>query len=163
MSFLSHTISSFGIRPSPYKVKAVTSDWKRPQTVTQVRSFLGFSSYYIHYIRNFSVYAAPLNRLLEAGHAFIWTYDCETAFQDLKSALTGEEVMAFPQDSGLFSLDTGASDFGIGAVLSQVQFCLCLGRAMVYDCDTPWTFLLPFFVKRLEKKLKDLFPLLASL
>ena len=49
VSFLGHTISRFGIRPSPDKVKAV-KNWKQPQTVTQVRSFLGFSSYYRHLI-----------------------------------------------------------------------------------------------------------------
>lgn len=63
----------------------------------------------------------------------IWTDDCKTAFQDLKSALTGEDGMAFPQNSGLFILDTDASDFGIGAVLSQVQFC----EAIRKDVERP--------------------------
>ena len=127
VSFLGHTISRFGIRPSPDKVQAV-KNWKQPQTVTQVRSFLGFSSYYRRYMQNFSVRAAPLNRLLEAGQAFIWTDDHENAFQDLKSALTGEEVMAFPQDNGLFILDTDASDYGIGSVLSQIQYSEVIGK-----------------------------------
>ena len=135
VSFLGHTISRFGIRPSPDKVKAV-KNWKQPQTVTQVRSFLGFSSYYRRYIQNFSVRAAPLNRLLEAGQAFIWTDDHENAFQDLKSALTGEEVMAFPQDNGLFILDTDASDYGIGSVLSQIQYSEVIGK----DVERPISF-----------------------
>ena len=135
VSFLGHTISRFGIRPSPDKVKAV-KNWKQPQTVTQVRSFLGFSSYYRRYIQNFSVRAAPLNRLLEDGQAFIWTDDHENAFQDLKSALTGEEVMAFPQDNGLFILDTDASDYGIGSVLSQIQYSEVIGK----DVERPISF-----------------------
>ena len=122
VTFLGHSVTSSGIKPSMEKVKVV-QNWKRPQTLTQVRSFLGFASYYRRYIRNFSTRAAPLNRLLEAGQAFIWTDDCENAFKDLKSALTGEEVMAFPEDEGLFILDTDASDIGIGGVLSQIQYC----------------------------------------
>ena len=135
VSFLGHTISRFGIRPSPDKVKAV-KNWKQSQTVTQVRSFLGFFHYYRRYIRNFSVRAAPLNHLFEARQAFMWTDDCEAAFQDLKSALTGEEVMALPQDNGLFILDTDASDFGIGSVLSQVQYCEAIGK----DVERPISF-----------------------
>ena len=74
---------------------------KRPLTPTQVRSFLGFASYYQRYIKDFSVRASPLNRLLEAWQAFIWTDKCEVAFEDLKAALTGEEIMTFPRDEGL--------------------------------------------------------------
>ena len=117
VTFLGHLITKNGIRPSPDKVK-VMQCWKRPQTVTQVRSFLGFASYYGRYIKDFSVRVAPLNRLLEAGQASIWTDDCERSF-----ALTGEKVMAFPKDIGLFILDTDASDYGVGAVLSQIQYC----------------------------------------
>ena len=95
-----------------------------------MRSFLGFASYYRRYIKNFSVRAAPLNRLLEAGQAFVWTDDCENAFEALKSTLTGEEVMAFPKDDGIFIVDTDASDLGIGCTLSQVQYCQKLNKEL---------------------------------
>ena len=58
VTFLGHLITRNGIRPSPDKVK-VMQCWKRPQTVTQVRSFLGFASYYRCYIKDFSVRVAP--------------------------------------------------------------------------------------------------------
>ena len=66
--------------------------------------------------------AAPSNRLLEARQPFVWYEECETSFQYLKSALTGNEVMAFPQDNGLDVVDTDSSDFVIGGVLSQMQW-----------------------------------------
>ena len=66
--------------------------------------------------------------MLEAGQAFIWTDDCERSFEDLKVALTGEEVMVFPKDIGLFILDTDTSDYSVGAVLSQIQYCKKLGK-----------------------------------
>ena len=86
------------------------------------RFFWG-SVYYRRFIKDFSKRATPLNRLLEAGQAFQWNEQCEASFQDLKSALTGEEVIAYPNDDGMFILDADASNTGIGGVLSQIQWC----------------------------------------
>jgi len=127
VSFLGHTITSNGIKPSREKVDLIRN-WKRPQNLTQLRSFLGFCSYYRRYIRNFSKIASPLNCLLEAGQSFDWTCDCEEAFLELRNVLTGDEVMALPNDTGLFVLDTDASGRGIGAVLSQIQYCETAGK-----------------------------------
>ena len=85
--------------------------------------FVVLCSYYRRFIRNFSRRAAPINRLLEAGQPLVWTEECQKSFEDLKSALTGNEVMAFPQDHGLFIVDCDASDTGIGGILSQMQWC----------------------------------------
>ncbi len=63
------------------------------------------------------------HRLLEAGQPFEWNEKCQGSFDDLKSALTGEEVLAFPRnDAGTFILDCDASDYAIGSVLSQMQW-----------------------------------------
>ena len=51
-----------------------------------------------------------------------------SAFQELKDALTSDVVMAYPKDSGVLVLDTGASGTGIGATLSQVQYCEKSGK-----------------------------------
>ena len=45
------------------KIKAVT-EWPQPTTVTEVRSFLGFDSYYRRCIPNFSKVAKPLNQVI---------------------------------------------------------------------------------------------------
>ena len=121
VSFLGHVVTKDGIRPQTSKVECMYS-WERPRDLTSLRSFLGFCSYYRRYIRNFSRRAQPLNRLLEAGQPFEWTVECQKSFDDLRTALTGDEVMAFPQNDGLFILDCNASNFGIGCVLSQMQF-----------------------------------------
>ena len=63
----------------------------------------------------------PLIDLTKKGKAFIWTESCEAAFEDLKRALTGPEIMAFPIGDGELILDTDGSDVGISGVLSQVQ------------------------------------------
>ena len=50
-----------------------------------------------------------------------WTEDCQRAFNDIKQALIGLDVMAFPTNDRKFILDTDASDKTIGAVLTQIQ------------------------------------------
>ena len=120
--FLGHIITQDGVKPDPSKVSAV-QNWPIPRNVTDVRSFLGLCSYYRRFIAKFSTIAGPLHRLLEAGQTFEWTPNCQAAFEALKAALTGNEVMSYPNKDGLFIIDTDASDTGIGATLSQLQWC----------------------------------------
>ena len=62
ISFLDHVVSKDGISIYPGKVEAVLS-WKRPTTVFEVKSFLGMSRYYRHFIEGFSKISPPLTRL----------------------------------------------------------------------------------------------------
>ena len=50
----------------------------------------------------------------------MWSENCQSAFEDLRQKLTDAPVLAFPDYSRPFLLDTDASDTGIGAVLSQI-------------------------------------------
>ena len=61
---MGHVVGQEGVSADPDKIKAVT-EWPRPTTVTEVRSFLGFVSYYRRFIPNFSKVAKPLNTLLQ--------------------------------------------------------------------------------------------------
>ena len=66
VSFLGHIVSAEGIRVDPIKIKAVMN-WKPPQNVTEVRSFLGLAGYYRIFVRGFSIIASPLTKLLRKG------------------------------------------------------------------------------------------------
>ena len=63
--------------------------------------------------------ARPLHQLTEQGRRFKWSEDCQRAFDSLKMSLITAPVLAYPDPSKPFILDTDASDAGIGAVLSQ--------------------------------------------
>ena len=119
ISYLGHVISAGGIAVSPEKISAV-SDWPVPETVTDVRSFLGTASYYRRFVKDFATIAAPLHSLTDQGKKFLWTADCQRAFDQLKGALCTTPVLKFPKPEAPFVLDTDASLTGIGAVLSQV-------------------------------------------
>ena len=120
ISFLGHIVSKSGIRTDPAKVAAV-KEMKSPETVTQVKSFLGLASYR-KFVKDFSKIAKPLFNLTKKEKKFIWEEGTEAAFQELKNRLISAPILAFPQaDGSEFILDTDASAYAIGAVLSQVQ------------------------------------------
>lgn len=117
---LGHVVSEEGVGTDPKKTQTIT-EWPTPETVTEVRSFLGLCSYYRRFVRGFADMARPLHQLTEKGHIFQWTPDCENSFCSLKGALTSPPILGYPSEPETFILDTDASGQGIGAVLSQEQ------------------------------------------
>ena len=117
--YLGHRVSREGVSTDPAKVEKV-AHWPTPTSPQEVQQFLGLASYYRKFIQNFASIARPLQRLTEHGRTFMWTTECATSFAVLKQRLTTAPILAFPDCSKPFVLDTNASHDGIGAVLSQV-------------------------------------------
>lgn len=63
VAFLGHVLTADGIAVDPTKIEAI-SEWKQPQNVTDIRSFLGLAGYYRRFIENFSKIAKPMTELL---------------------------------------------------------------------------------------------------
>lgn len=132
VSYLGHTISAKGVSCQEDKVSAV-KDWPTPQTVRELRSFLGFAGYYRRFVRNYAQIAGPLHSVVnqatskkkgkdsKASITHLWGTDQEKAFNTLKQQLTSADVLAFADLSKPFILETDASYEGLGAVLSQRQ------------------------------------------
>ncbi|GFR07688.1 retrovirus-related Pol polyprotein from transposon 17.6 [Trichonephila clavata] len=118
VNYLGHIISADGVRTDPQKVSAV-KDWRRPKNVHELRSFLGLCTYYRRFVKGFSSIARPLHRLTENKQKFLWTDECEEAFNSLKAALTSSPILVYPDPEKQFILDTDASHESVGAVLSQ--------------------------------------------
>ncbi|GBG86813.1 hypothetical protein CBR_g42096 [Chara braunii] len=118
--YLGHEISAEGLKPDDAKVASIR-DWPRPQSVTEMRSFLGMTGYYRTFVKNYSVVAAPLTDLTRLDTPWEWTDKCETAFRHLKHALTHYEVLKLPDPDKPFIVTTDASQYGIGAVLAQQE------------------------------------------
>ena len=118
--FLGHIVGVNGIRPNPKLIDAVKK-WVEPTTVKQVQQFLGLCNYYRRFVYQFSEIASPLTKLTEKKADFHWDQECQVAFDGLKEALCEAPVLAYPRSSGLFIVDTDASNTGVGGVLSQLQ------------------------------------------
>ena len=68
ITYLGHIVSAKGIETDPEKVKAVRN-WTVPRTVTDVRSFLGFTNHYRRFIKGYANVARPLNLLVSGENA----------------------------------------------------------------------------------------------
>eukprot|EP00731_Ephydatia_muelleri_P018416 Em0011g456a len=116
--YLGHVVTRDGIHTDPEKVNAV-SKWPVPTSGRDVQQFLGLVGYYRNYIQSFATIAKPLYQLTERGREFDWSKECSISFQELRSRLVAAPILAFPDFSKTFLLDTDACETGIGAVLSQ--------------------------------------------
>jgi hypothetical protein len=123
--FLEHVLSAEGVAVDPGKVKNIL-DWKPPTTVHQLRSFLGMAGYYHKFIPNFSKISKPITELLKYQVKFVWSPECEEAFQTLKKLLTTALVLAQLDIEKPFDVYYDASSTGIGCVLMQE------GRVIAY-------------------------------
>ncbi|KAL5009348.1 hypothetical protein ScPMuIL_014929, partial [Solemya velum] len=119
VKFLGHIISKHGIAANPAKTSAI-STFPVPKTVKQLRSFLGATNFYKSYVPGYSALVAPLHNLLRKDVRFVWTPECQQAFDMLKEKLTTHPVvLAHPDMNKPFSLTTDASQTSIGFYLSQ--------------------------------------------
>ena len=118
--FLGHIVGRHGLECDPTKIEDIKS-WPVPDCLKSVRQFLGFVGYYRRFIPNFADVATPFVTLTGKDVPFVWDSSCSAAFAALRAALMDTPILAFPTETGLYVLDTDASNFGLGGVLSQVQ------------------------------------------
>ena len=121
VTFLGHVVDENGIHTDPAKVEKI-ANWPTPTDLSSVRSFLGLASYYRKFVKSFASIASPLTELSKKNMDFSWDDRRETAFQAVKDALVKSTALTFPtKDNNEYILDTDASAYAIGGVLSQVQ------------------------------------------
>ena len=120
VEYLGHIVTPEGLKTNGRLTTAV-AEFPKPQSLPEVRRFLGLTSYYRRFVPNFSKLASPLQALTRKGIDFKWSHECETSFQTLKQKLVSAPVLAYPSFQKPFVLETDASIAGIGAVFSQPQ------------------------------------------
>src|SRR3954466_1583471 len=120
VTYLGHVISAKGIAVNPERVQVVL-DWTPPESVKQVRSFLGLASYCRRFVENFSKVAKPLTELLKKDRKFQWNPKCEESFQELKRRLTSAPVLVPPDTKRDFDIYCDASRQGLGCNLCKID------------------------------------------
>lgn len=119
VSFLGHVITPEGIKPSKSKINAILN-YPKPTTTKEIKSFLGLIGYYRKFIPNFAKLTKPFTNCLKKG-AQINVNDPVyiKTFEDCKTILTNEPLLQYPDFTKEFLVTTDASNFAIGAILSQ--------------------------------------------
>lgn len=119
VTYVGHLVTAGGgVDPDPSKVECV-ANFPVPHSIKDVRSFLGLTSYYRRFIKDYARISYPLRQILQDNQKFTWTEDMQHSFDELRQRLTTAPVLTCPDFNQPFVLQTDASIKGLGAVLSQ--------------------------------------------
>ncbi len=116
--YLGKQVGQGQVKPVNAKILAIT-EFPRPSNRRELRRFLGMAGYYRGFCRNFATLVAPLTDLLKASLKFVWSPECEHAFNGAKDLLCKAPILAAPNFSRAFLLEVDASGVAAGAVLLQ--------------------------------------------
>ncbi|KAH7556815.1 reverse transcriptase [Bipolaris maydis] len=116
--FLGFIISTEGVKMNPKKIQTV-QEWPKPNTVKDVQSFLGFANYYRKFIKDYSKITAPLTEITKKEIGFKWNQEHQEAFDRIKQIFLEAPVLEMYSPQRPTRVETDASDYALGAVLSQ--------------------------------------------
>ena len=122
VEYLGIIASGTGIRPGKAKTLAI-ENFPVPKTPKEVHSFVALCGYFRKFVKNFSIIAYPLQKLinLDSEKDFIFDENCMSAFNQLKAVLTSSPVLCVYDPKKETELHTDASALGFGAILLQKQ------------------------------------------
>lgn len=117
--YLGHKVSKEGLEKDERKVESILN-FPKPRNVKEVRIFTGMINYYSKFIPSLSIKLKPLYELIKKNVNFVWTKECQVAFEFAKKELTSDKVLIHFDKSKPLRLCCDASQYGLGAVLSHV-------------------------------------------
>lgn len=123
--FLGHMLTKDGLKPNPNKIKII-QEITLPKTEKQIKSFLGLTGYYRKFIKDYAKVAQPITKYLKKGiKVNINDPTYIEAFEKLKLLISSHPILRYPDFGKMFTLTTDASNYAIGAVLSQEGHPVC--------------------------------------
>ena len=119
VEFLGYLVNQEGVKMSKRKVESITT-WETPRNLKDIQRFLGFANYYRWFIKNFSALCRPLtDSLKKTNEEFKWTEIHQHSFEELKKAFTTAPILRHFDPSKEVIIETDASNFALGCILSQ--------------------------------------------
>ena len=129
--YLGYIIDQHGIHVDPVKIQVI-HDWLAPTTLTELQSLLGLANFYHGFVLGFFHIAWALSQINKGGGKakFAWGRSQQQAFNDLKQRLCSATMLSLPDLQHPFEIETDASDYAVGAVLTQH------GHPVAYHSET---------------------------
>lgn len=124
VEFLGHIVTPDGIKPNKKKIQAILN-FPIPKTQKEIRSFLGLLGFYRRFIENFANLTKPLTSCLRKKEKVVHTPEFIKSFESCKKLLTNDPILQYPDFKQSFEVTTDASNFALGAVLSQNSKPIC--------------------------------------
>ena len=131
VQYLGYIVDKHGVHVDPAKIQAIC-DWMTLTNLTKLRSFLGLANFYRRFVLVFSNIAWSITQVTKgvSKAKFIWSKPQQHAFEELKQRLCSAPVLTLPDIQQPFEIETDASDYAVGAVLTQ------LGQTVAYHSET---------------------------
>jgi hypothetical protein len=131
VQYLGYIIDERGVHVDPAKIQVIR-DWLAPATLTELRNFLGLANFYHRFVLGFSHITWPLSQVTKGGakEKLFWSESQQKVFRELKHCLYSAPVLTLPDLQQPFEIETDASDYAIGAVLTQH------GHPVAYHSET---------------------------
>ena len=120
VEYLGYRVDADGLHAIDKKVEAIRNA-PAPANQQQLRSFLGMVNYYAKFVNNYSTITHPLHELLHNDAKWKWGKAQQNAFDELKDKLSSAPVLMHYDAELPLKLDTDASDYGVGAVISHIS------------------------------------------
>ncbi|MBW0547521.1 hypothetical protein O181_087236 [Austropuccinia psidii MF-1] len=117
---LGHVVLGLSLGVDKNKLAAVLLK-QMPQNKKEMRSLLGFASYYRQHLKDFAIHARSLYRTCDQQTVFEMTQERIQAYEKIRYALTNSPVLLMPDWKLPFKLYIDACGQGLGASLNQVQ------------------------------------------
>jgi hypothetical protein len=118
VQYLGHVLSKSGIAPNEDRVKAI-KEAKTPKKVQDVQQFMGMINYYGKFIEQVATQAELLHNLTGDGVDFVWTEECQQAFNNLKEELCTQTLLTRFDPRKQLVMACDASPYGVGAIISH--------------------------------------------
>jgi hypothetical protein len=131
VQYLGYIIDERGVHVDPAKIQVIR-DWPAPATLTELCIFLGLANFYSRFVLGFFHITWPLSQVTKGGakEKLFWSESQQKVFRELKHRLCSAPVLTLPDLQQPFEIETDASDYAIGAVLTQH------GHLVAYHSET---------------------------
>jgi hypothetical protein len=136
--FMGMLLSEKGIGPTEERVATITKA-REPETMAEVRSFLGLVNFSSRFIPQCATFAEPLRRLTRKDTPFCFGPEQKAAFRALKQSLASAQTLAYFDKTAPTKVIGDAGPVGLGAVLVQEQkdgpVAVCYASRSLTDCE----------------------------